>query len=322
MDILKKTILLAFPLFLAGCYQDFDPKIDTDPVLCLNSLITAGETIYVNVSRTWVFTDITGTKDHSVDDAKLQIFANDILIDSDYIAKEGDHIHIIATSQKYGEAEAEVTVPVATQITAIDFTPKVTDFEMTQTPGWGINAKIEFDAYINLRISDDEKTDDYHRLIDMSFDQNQIVSFLPGNFEPLDPVFYEQTSTFDDVMNGSYYNMYFSDRLFNRVTNTINFAFSPCFIYFSGWNNNEADLQCGWEFTLYSISESYYKWLTFCDQAGGIVFGDFGDYGLSDPIWGYSNVSTGAGVVAAQSSATMTLNLQDFLSDYISKESD
>lgn len=320
MAILKKIIFFAFPLFLTGCYQDFDPKIDTKPVLCLNSLITAGEPIYVNVSRTWVFTEIDGAKNHSVDDAELQIFANDILIDSDYIAKEGDHIHIIATSKKYGEAEAEVTVPFATQISAVDFTPKVTDVEMTQTPGWGINARIKFDAYINLRISDDEKTDDYHRLIDKSFDQNQIVSFSPGSFEPLDPVFYEQTNTLDDVMNGSYYSMYFSDRLFNRETNTINFAFSPCYIHLSGWKEDQADLECGWEFTLFSISVSYYNWLAFCDQAGGIVFGDFGDYGLADPIWGYSNVSTGAGVVAAQSSATITLNLQNFLSDYISNE--
>ncbi len=136
MDILKKTILLAFPLFLAGCYQVFDPKIDTDPVLCLNSLITAGETIYVNISRTWVYSDLAGTEDHSVNDAELQIFVNDILVDSDYIAQEGDHIHIIAHSTKYGDAEAEVTVPYATQISTVDFTPKVTDLWMTNTPGW------------------------------------------------------------------------------------------------------------------------------------------------------------------------------------------
>ncbi|MDE5850237.1 MAG: hypothetical protein K2H38_08860 [Muribaculaceae bacterium] len=35
--------------------------------------------------------------------------------------------------------------------------------------------------------------------------------------------------------------------------------------------------------------------------------------GLSEPVWGYSNVSTGAGVVAAQSPATVKIDLSDFL---------
>ncbi len=318
MDILKKIILLASPLLLTGCYQDFEPKIDTKPVLCLNSLITAGEPIYVKVTHTWVFTDSEATKNHAVDDAELQIYANDILVDSDYIPQEGDEIHIVAHSIKYGKAEAKVTVPVATQIPTIDFTPKVKDLWMTQTPGWGTNASIEFDINIALNLADNPKIDNFFRLIYTSYENYPITSFSPGDFEPLDPVFFEQTNSFDDAMNGSYSFMYFSDRLFNRPANAVDFAFSPCFVNLSGWKGDATDLECGFTFTLYSISESYYKWLAFCDQAGGIVFSDFGDYGLADPIWGYSNVSTGAGVVAAQSSTTVTLNLQDFLENTLS----
>ncbi|MDE6345354.1 MAG: hypothetical protein K2L55_01625 [Muribaculaceae bacterium] len=35
----------------------------------------------------------------------------------------------------------------------------------------------------------------------------------------------------------------------------------------------------------------------------------------AEPMWGYSNVSSGAGVVAAQSFATYTLSLKEFLHD-------
>ncbi len=93
----------------------------------------------------------------------------------------------------------------------------------------------------------------------------------------------------------------------------LEFGFSPCYFRLSGWDKDPKYLECGWKITLYSISESYYKWLAYDFQSDGIVFGDFGEFGLADPIWGYSNVSTGAGVVAAQSSTTVTINLQDFL---------
>ena len=51
------------------------------------------------------------------------------------------------------------------------------------------------------------------------------------------------------------------------------------------------------------------------------MLGGFIDVGLAEPIWGYSNVSTGAGVVAARTPYTVTLNLKDFLRQNIEKNS-
>ncbi len=319
MDILKKIILLASPLLLTGCYEDFDPNIDTTPVLCLNSLIKAGEPIDVSITRTWVYTDAAAAKDHSVNDATLQIFANGNPVESNYLPQEGDHIRLLASSQKYGCAEAEVTVPVAAQISSLKFTPIITDFWTSQTPVWGLNADIYFDIKIVLVIDDSKDATKYYHLSSESF-SNSNAYFSPGRFETLDPVFYEQVSAFEEVMNGGYYYLFFSNRLIDAETNAVEFDFSTCKFALKGWKGELNEFDCGWEITLYSISESYYNWSAYIDQSESFVFEDMESFGLSEPIWGYSNVSTGAGVVAAQSSSSITLNLQDFLYDYISKE--
>lgn len=334
MAILKKTyssLLSLLPLLLTGCYEDFDPKIDTKPVLCLNSLITAGEPINVKVSRTWVYTDQAGSKDHSVGDATISIYANGMPVDTDYLPAEGDRIRIHASSPAYGEAEAEVTVPVATRISGIDYSTKVTDTWTLQKPGWGINADLQFDINITLLLKDSKDTDDYHLLTYDTFNpksnaiweddqaestRSSYQSYLyGGSFEALDPVFYQQLDPFEDVMNGSYHTMFFSDHYYNGEEKPLTFGFSNCSFSLSGWDGDSTDLKCGWRFTLFSISESYYNWLAFDYQEGGIIFGDFTSMGLAEPIWGYSNVSTGAGVVAAQSSTTVTIDIQDFLQE-------
>ena len=335
MAILKKIYPLALPLLLTGCFEDFNPHIDTTPVLCLNSLVKAGQPIEVKISHTWLYTDETGRKDHSVADAMLEIYANGDLVDADYIPKEGDRIRIHASSLKYGEAEAEVTVPIAADITRTDFTTTTDDIWTKYTQGWGLDADIQFDIRMLMDIADRKETDDFHYLTYKTYQpETGILSdtdddpdamkrqgrasfnayLSEGNFDALDPVFYELTEPFEEIMNGgSAYTTIFSDRLFNGEPKTLTFGFSPCFFKLSGWDGDPEDLSCGWDITLYSISESYYNWLVYTDQATGIIFGDFGDIGMSEPVWGYSNVSSGAGVVAARSSTTVHIDIKDYL---------
>lgn len=329
MAILKRLYPILLPLFLTGCYEDFDPRIDTTPVLCLNSLITAGSPIDVKVTRSWTYTEVNGESDHSVPDATVSIYANGIQVDPGYVAEEGDRIRIHAVSPRYGEAEAEVTVPAATGISGVDFSAAVTDLRAQASPSWGVNADVWFDIRISMELADVTETDDYHRLAYTTFSQKGIMTgeedtewpsrgvfgayLSGGNFDALDPVFYEQLDPFEDVMNGGYYCTFFSDHLYNGEKKTLTFGFSNCFFNLSGWDGDPDDLECGWEVTLYSISESYYNWLAYTVQNDGIIFNDFSYLGMADPIWSYSNVSTGAGVVAAQSSRTVRIDIRDFL---------
>ena len=48
---------------------------------------------------------------------------------------------------------------------------------------------------------------------------------------------------------------------------------------------------------------------------------DLGDVGFGEPLWAYSNVSTGAGVVAAQTVTTSTIDLTDFIKQTIQNSS-
>ena len=330
MAILKKLYPILLPLFLTGCYEDFDPRIDTTPVLCLNSLITAGSPIDVKVTRSWTYTEVNGESDHSVTDATVSIYANGIQVDPEYVAEEGDRIRIHAVSPRYGEAEAEVTVPVAAAVSDVDFSAAVTDLRVQGSPSGRLSADVWFDIRISMELDDVKDTDDYHRLAYTVFSPKGIMTdedeepewpsrsvysanLSGGNFDALDPVFYEQVDPFEDIMNGSYYCTFFSDRLYNGEKKPLAFGFSNCLFQLSDWDGEPDDLECGWEVTLYSISESYYNWLAYTVQNDGIIFNDFSSSGMADPIWSYSNVSTGAGVVAAQSSRTVTIDIKDFL---------
>lgn len=51
MAILRYIIPILSVFLLTGCYEDFNPEIDTKPVLCLNSLITAGKPIEVDITH-------------------------------------------------------------------------------------------------------------------------------------------------------------------------------------------------------------------------------------------------------------------------------
>ncbi len=164
MAILRKIIILSLPLVLAGCREEFIPLIDTKPVLCLNSLITAGEPIEVSVTHTWLYTDVKGEKDHTVNDASIAVYANGSLVNDDYIAQEGDQIRIEAFSKTYGEAWAEVKVPIATPILDVSYQPKVTDSWFENGQQGGLSVDISFNISTTLTISNDPESSQFYLL--------------------------------------------------------------------------------------------------------------------------------------------------------------
>ena len=334
MDILRKTIIASLPFLLAGCYEDFDPNIDVTPVLCINSLITAGQPIEVSVSRSWVYTDEGGEDDHSVKDATVSIFANGKPIANDYLPLEGDVIRIEAYSDTYGSAEAEVTVPFATPITNLEIIPALSSLSTSDLHGQGMYLAVDFDIAINLTLPNYKDSNRYYCIKEEDFkpedpdlyspDESDSrtrwtthpsdVWFNEGRFYFRDPFFYEHISSFNDVMDYAWVNdpIFFSNRQFEGESETLHLGYEDCQFRISQWDLNPEMLECGYLLTLYSISESYYKWLNYLWQSDSVI-GDIIDMGFAEPIWGYSNVSTGAGLVAAQSSTTVTIDLKDFL---------
>lgn len=343
MAILRKIIICSLPLLLSGCYENFDARIDADPVLCLNSLITAGQPIEVSVTRTWLYTDEKGEEEHSVNDAEVRIYANGNIISSDYIPREGDTIKIEAYSNTYGFAEAEVTVPVATSISDLVYKTNIKDCMIYDRGEWGISIDLDFDIDLNLSIPNLEGIKSYYNLSFNKFlpkDSNYTgsddynyenengdllrwvtppssVCFYEGSVLCKDPFFSEFVSAIDDAMDyaSPHDFFYFSNRQFEGKSQDLHIEMNGCNFSISQWDRNPELLDCGVIFNLYTISESYYFWMNYCWQSNESIMGDFIEFGLAEPMWGYSNVSTGAGVVAARSFSSITLNLHDFLYD-------
>ena len=329
MEILRYIIPALSMVLMTGCYEDFDPKIDTKPVLCLNSLITAGEPIEVNVSHTWMFNDKKGENDHKVTDASVTILANERIVGSDYIPKEGDKIKIVAESATYGTATAEVIVPHATPVGNVKISPVVTniwkgdeDFFL-----YGMLADITFNLNIEMDVNDPVGVDNYYKFEYNWFSPSQDeaddeltdgwgTSFTVGKFEyNSEPIFKEHVGVFESVMgNGDDTDfVFFTDRQFSGKTYTLHLNFTDNVFNTKAEEYDDSLLECGLNLYLTTVSQSYYNWAVYKWNADEGIIGDLSDIGLAESKWGYSNVSTGAGVVAAQSSAKYTIDLKDFL---------
>lgn len=297
---------------LTGCYEEFTPGVDTTPVLCLNSLITAGEPIEVDVSHTWLFSDQKSGASHEVPDAKVTIFANDKAVGSDYVPTEGDRIRIMAESATYGSATAEVTVPCATPIGDVVVTP-------VETFVW--NDGISFNLNIEMDVNDPADVQNYYK-----FGYGAPREDAPlhiGKFEyDLEPIFKEHIGAFETVIdNGDETEFsFFSDRQFSGRKYTLHLNFTNNYFSVESDDFDDSMFECGLNLYLTTVSSSYYyravnKW-----HLDSTLIGDMSDLGFADPKWGYSNVSTGAGVVAAQSLSVYKVNLKDFLQSTINKQ--
>lgn len=316
--------LLPFAGLISGCYKEYLLEVEAKPVLCINSLVTAGEPIEVSVSRSWVYTDAAGEGNHSVDDATVILYANGRQVSEDYLPREGDEIRIVAMSKRYGEAEATVKVPRAPLLENMEYVP------VSARYGWYKNEEnlVYLDFGFNLRVRitivDSTEETDYYRfdMIPYGFfggygeDQCPMFTLWGGDLDySSEPIFGEHVSELDAVMGPFTEGFpFFTDRQFSGKDYRLNLRYTNGYAVFHGFPAEIDEIgDAGFIIEVSSISESYYKWNYYCWQYNyGYIF-DFADIGLSDQIPGYSNVSTGAGVVAARSIARIRVPLEGFI---------
>lgn len=330
MAILRYIIPLLSAVLLTGCYEDFIPEIDTKPALCLNSLITAGEPIKVDVTHTWMFNDDKSAMNHQVTDAEITIFANGNKVGPDYLPRDGDRIRIVADSPAYGTATAEVTVPFAVPIGKVKVTPTVTGIWKNdeEASDYGMDADVTFNLNIELDLNDPAEVDNYYQFDYVWYspaaedypyydgDASSWSNFSIGSFKyDSEPLFKEHVGVFETIM-GNYEDtgfVFFTDRQFRGKTYTLHLDFANNSFNVKSSEYDESLLECGMNLYLKTISRSYYDWAVYKWNVDEGVLGDLSDIGLAESKWGYSNVSTGAGVVAAQSFATYTIDFTPFL---------
>ena len=314
MAILKKIYpLLALPL-LTGCEEVFTPDMPHTPVLCVNSLITAGEPVETKISKSRLYTD--SPEKSEVSDADVRIYANGELQLDSYIPKEGDNIRIVAESPAVGRGEADVHIP--TSIPSPTSTWEVYDVSCWESDISGVS--VLFKLKVDLRIEDpegenyykfsfntDTQTDEDSDNLDASDNYGFAIGSLLYDIEP---IFREHIGIFESIMGGDAEGFsFFSDRQFEGKSYTLHLQFDNCrFRYPKGEIPD-----CNVNLIISSVSSSYYNWANYIWQRDSGTLSEFSDYGLGDPIWGYSNVSSGAGVVAALSKSICTIDLTDFI---------
>lgn len=325
MGILKYIIFSVIPVsLLTGCYRDYTDEVKATPVLCINSLITVGEPIEVSVSHTWAYPDdkyIYDSESHfnnEVTDAVVEVFVNETLMYTDYLPKEGDHIKIVAVSEKYGKAEGEVTVPVAVPIESAEWEATPTSVSQNEIC-FKLQAKltvpdladienfyqIDYSVSNNLTIVDDDSLYAPHKPTTLTLGELRYQS---------EPIFSEHIGMVDAMIGMDAYDFtFFTDRRFSGDRYHLNMVFNDVKLNLDNDVTNDDVFDWNVCFTLYSVSQSLYNLANYQWQCDNGIISDLANMGLGDAVRGYSNVSTGAGVIAARSSFRYDINLKNFL---------
>ena len=339
MGILRYIILILSALIFTSCYETFEPDFNQKPMLCLNSVIKAGEPIELQISHTWHYSDYDGLFDHSISDAQYRIFANGGEVDSDYIPKEGDWIKILALSEKYGEAEAEVIVPFRPSVNQIQYKLIPLSLNNGDNEDYKMDFSLDFNLELKVEISDAGNTEDYYHISFKDYSYLWSTSekkdeIIPGYEKPYilydggildynsEPLFFENAEEMESIYGSPLGFTFFTDRNFSGNSYTLNPLFSSCRYIVKSEVMNPDLLDCGKEVTLHKVSKSYYDFEYYSLYVEYGVLGNLSDWGYLDPIWGYSNVSTGAGIVMAESTITFKISLKDELEKIMSSLKD
>ena len=314
MAILRKIYPFLILPFLTGCEEVFTPDMPHIQVLCVNSLITVGEPVEAVVSKSRLYTDTSDKTE--VKDADLRIYANGVLQLDSYIPKEGDNIRIVAESPTLGRGEADLSMPMS--IKAPTATWETYDVSCWKSDNDVVS--VQFKLKVALRIEDPDGENYYKFSFNSGTQTNENSDNhdASGNYGfeisslvyKMEPIFSEHIGIFESIMGGDADGFtFFSDRQFSGKSYTLNLQFDHCWFRYPTGEIPE----CKVNLIINSVSPSYYNWANYVWQRDNGTLSDLSDYGLGDPIWGYSNVSSGAGVVAAQSKSVCMIDLTDFI---------
>lgn len=315
MDLLKKIYISATALLVSGCYEDFTPCIssnDEADKLCLNALVVPGQPIEANVSHTWRFNDPSGEYAHGVDDAHISLIVNGERIDNPYIPSIGDSVIIIADSQRYGHAEGSTVIPSSPEISKIEAKFAGIDAYFAEY-GEYLYVDIDFGMEVMLTLHDPSGTENFYELCTSSYPypDDSPERFYPGKIEyEAEPIFSEHIGVFETMMGIEPSSFtFFTDKQIDGQDYTLKLRYSGGFFQGTFHNGIPESYSVDFNIILKAISPSYYRWAAYQWHITEGLTGDLSNIGLADPLWGYSNVSTGAGVIAAETSTKVTLRL-------------
>lgn len=294
--LMKKTYLLkvlplALPL-ISACTSICHPEMEGDEVLAVNVLAEADSLVSASVSHSWYFA--SRPKDPSVSDADVTVSVNGEMRGkmtydsasrrylSDVRVKEGDKVEVSAMSAGYGSAKGSSVVPVKVKIDSwsMEYFLEKDNNTIIVNPDGSFHhpTAIRYDYYITFTDPADE--------------ENYYLLQVDG--ESVDPIFGENDSPLDAVFATNDEFMVFSDRSIAGKEYTLTCRLSS---YGALWDTKMFFHRIGF----YSISRDYYLYLLSIHKKYDGLNGTLEELGLAEPRSVYTNVSSGAGIVGAQS---------------------
>ncbi len=353
-----QLLIFTIPLWmLTGCYTYFEPDLKSTPVVCINSLLTAGEKIKVEVTRTWRYSEGNPVDklDINLREAEVLLYVNDKLEEklelklyaddhtgyywgqnngvdcyyaAQYIPQSGDKIRIQATDKTYGEAYSEVTIPypvdvddVETKITKIDST--FDEVEDTYV--------ADFDMVLSVKFTDPASMSNYY-----IFDMQRSAGIRPATedeyYQPnaeyvritpdysFEPLFSEHITPLETIITDAY-GLYtvFSDRQISGKQYSLEIPVVGN--YSCNYKDHPGmDQKLTLNVNLAHISSPYYNYMLSLWAATEGISGALGGVGLGDAVFEFSNVSTGAGIVAAQAKYVYKLDVRELVNKHIQND--
>lgn len=351
MDILRYILPVAASIMLTSCFQEFEPDIDSTPVLCMNSEIVSGEPIKVRLTRTWRWDEGDPNAepginklgiDIEVTDARMTISVNDsepiemerrildngldiyhpayeeepYFVADGIIPKPGDRIKFTAISEKYGEATAEVIMPRAVEIDHVDITP-------SNVYGEDMFGNIVCDLDIQLWFTDPADGTDYYKFSYASSKyqhdpETDAISYLNGFWIDTshEPLFSEHVSSLESIGSDTSGYTIFTDRQISGRPYGLHLSAENIRADYRNPENNPDITPPTLYLTLNAISQSYYNHVLSVWVANDGLPGALGSIGLGEAVFAASNVSTHAGVVAARTPSTVSIDILKVIASY------
>lgn len=343
MAILNRFIPAALiAASLTGCMTDFEPPLNDPERICMSTLITADETFEVSLSHTWRYSRDAEwwSNDIQLSDASVEVSINGrhvetltpraniqgrVTYPSTVRPQSGDTVRLRAVCKGYDDALAEVIVPQPVPWGGI--TPNIDPGTIysSQLP-IGMRPRLSFAATVEDNLpGEDRFTVGISILVPQEIATGDTVEYWNGNFGPTfwysglrastidfsrEPLFSEHLSALDKALDMSSWGCtFFSDRSFSGLSYPLTLSLQD--VYYQ-WNNprelpelNKSDVV----FTLSHITDAYYDYLVSSWNMDSGYLGSLSEAGLAPSIGYSSNVSTGAGIVAARAVVRDTIDL-------------
>lgn len=346
MKSLSTAIILSLSLLLSGCFTYFEPDLPSTPVVCLNSLITAGKTISVEVTRTWRYSEgnpAAGDIDINLNNAEVSLYVNGQFqetltltppddpykkvrsyYESKYRPQCGDRLRIHAVDKTYGEAEAEVTLPDPVKIDNVKTFIKKNSSRYNEETN---TFNSSFDMVLNVYFTDPASEVNYYIFDLPTYRSIHYVDDDATVFVPIaeslyltpdysfEPIFSEHITPVETIITDAYglYTM-FSDRQISGKQYCLEIPVSGRYMCDYA-NHPDLSDKLTLDVNLNHISTDYYSYMLSLWAATEGISGALGGVGLGDAVFEHSNVSSGAGIIATQATFTFPLPIHDILQE-------